>query len=95
MQSFTVTHMVVSYVTFPRVLLVVLIRGDSKKLASLQGQMMLTSSQSVVVAMDRIFTGSVKLDGDAIGITLSHLWSYMELSYPDSLFFIYTISLCS
>ena len=26
-----------------------------------------TSSQSVVVAVDRIFTGSVKLDGDAIG----------------------------
>lgn len=29
---------------------------------------MQTSSQSVVVAMDRIFTGSVKLDGDAIGM---------------------------
>jgi len=26
-----------------------------------------TSSQSVVVAVDRIFTGSIKLDGDAIG----------------------------
>ena len=44
-----------------------LTRGDFKKLASLQGQMIQTSSQSVVVAMDRIFTGSVKLDGDAIG----------------------------
>ena len=47
--------------------IVALTRGDSKKFASLQGQMMQTSSQSVVVAMDRIFTGSVKLDGDAIG----------------------------
>ena len=26
-----------------------------------------TSSQSVVVAVDRIFTGSTRLDGDAIG----------------------------
>ncbi|KAF6020245.1 hypothetical protein EB796_021427 [Bugula neritina] len=43
-----------------------LTRADSKKLASLQGQMIETSSQSVVVAMDRVFTGSVKLDGDAI-----------------------------
>lgn len=48
----------------------VLHKADSKKLASLQGQMMQTSSQSVVVAMDRIFTGSVKLDGDAIGTHL-------------------------
>lgn len=40
---------------------------DSKRLANLQEQMGETSSQSVVVAVDRIFTGSVKLDGDAIG----------------------------
>jgi len=33
----------------------------------LQESMGETSSQSVVVAVDRIFTGSVKLDGDAIG----------------------------
>ncbi|XP_061181615.1 brefeldin A-inhibited guanine nucleotide-exchange protein 1-like isoform X3 [Saccostrea echinata] len=39
---------------------------DSKRLANLQEQMGETSSQSVVVAVDRIFTGSVKLDGDAI-----------------------------
>ncbi|KAK3091259.1 hypothetical protein FSP39_018373 [Pinctada imbricata] len=39
---------------------------DSKRLASLQEQMGETSSQSVVVAVDRIFTGSVKLDGEAI-----------------------------
>lgn len=40
---------------------------DSKRLANLQEQMGETSSQSVVVAVDRIFTGSLKLDGDAIG----------------------------
>lgn len=39
---------------------------DSKRLANLQEQMGETSSQSVVVAVDRIFTGSVKLDGEAI-----------------------------
>ncbi|KAJ8305728.1 hypothetical protein KUTeg_016273 [Tegillarca granosa] len=39
---------------------------DSRRLANLQEQMGETSSQSVVVAVDRIFTGSVKLDGDAI-----------------------------
>ena len=42
-------------------------RIDSKTMASLQESMGETSSQSVVVAVDRIFTGSVKLDGDAIG----------------------------
>ena len=40
---------------------------DSKMMAHLQESMGETSSQSVVVAVDRIFTGSVKLDGDAIG----------------------------
>ena len=40
---------------------------DSKAMAHLQESMGETSSQSVVVAVDRIFTGSVKLDGDAIG----------------------------
>ncbi|XP_071174022.1 brefeldin A-inhibited guanine nucleotide-exchange protein 1-like isoform X5 [Mytilus edulis] len=46
----------------------VIARGglDSKRLANLQEQMGETSSQSVVVAVDRIFTGSVKLDGGAI-----------------------------
>ncbi|XP_065921136.1 brefeldin A-inhibited guanine nucleotide-exchange protein 1 isoform X3 [Magallana gigas] len=46
----------------------VIARGglDSKRLANLQEQMGETSSQSVVVAVDRIFTGSLKLDGDAI-----------------------------
>ncbi|XP_053393840.1 brefeldin A-inhibited guanine nucleotide-exchange protein 1-like isoform X3 [Mercenaria mercenaria] len=38
----------------------------SKILANFQETMGETSSQSVVVAVDRIFTGSVKLDGDAI-----------------------------
>lgn len=40
---------------------------DPKAMQSLQESMGETSSQSVVVAVDRIFTGSVKLDGDAIG----------------------------
>jgi len=39
----------------------------SKTLANFHETMGETSSQSVVVAVDRIFTGSVKLDGDAIG----------------------------
>ncbi|XP_060073397.1 brefeldin A-inhibited guanine nucleotide-exchange protein 1-like [Ylistrum balloti] len=46
----------------------VIARGglDSKRLANLQEQMGETSSQSVVVAVDRIFTGSVRLDGVAV-----------------------------
>jgi brefeldin A-inhibited guanine nucleotide-exchange protein len=42
-------------------------RIDSKTMQHLQESMGETSSQSVVVAVDRIFTGSIKLDGDAIG----------------------------
>lgn len=44
----------------------VIARGDVKKIATLQEQMGETSSQSVLVAVDRIFTGSLRLDGDAI-----------------------------
>ena len=39
---------------------------DAKTLANIQMQIGETVSQSVVVAVDRIFTGSVRLDGDAI-----------------------------
>ncbi|XP_013378695.1 brefeldin A-inhibited guanine nucleotide-exchange protein 1 isoform X2 [Lingula anatina] len=39
---------------------------DQKRMDKIQESMGETSSQSVVVAVDRIFTGSVKLDGDAI-----------------------------
>ncbi|XP_059144360.1 brefeldin A-inhibited guanine nucleotide-exchange protein 1-like isoform X2 [Physella acuta] len=39
---------------------------DRQRLANFQETVGETSSQSVVVAVDRIFTGSVKLDGDAI-----------------------------
>lgn len=46
-------------------------RMDQKAIAHMQEWMGETSSQSVVVAVDRIFTGSVRLDGDAIG-TLQH-----------------------
>ena len=46
-------------------------RIDHKTMQHLQESMGETSSQSVVVAVDRIFTGSVRLDGDAIGRCLS------------------------
>ncbi|KAH7974860.1 hypothetical protein HPB49_020446 [Dermacentor silvarum] len=39
---------------------------DQKQMAMLQESMGETSSQSVVVAVDRIFTGSTRLDGNAI-----------------------------
>ncbi|XP_041360036.1 brefeldin A-inhibited guanine nucleotide-exchange protein 1-like isoform X2 [Gigantopelta aegis] len=46
----------------------VIARGnlDRQRLANFHETVGETSSQSVVVAVDRIFTGSVKLDGDAI-----------------------------
>ena len=40
---------------------------DPKKMASIQEQVTETSSQSVVVAVDRIFTGSTRLNTNAIG----------------------------
>uniref|UniRef100_A0A8C1I6N8 ADP-ribosylation factor guanine nucleotide-exchange factor 1 (brefeldin A-inhibited) n=1 Tax=Cyprinus carpio TaxID=7962 RepID=A0A8C1I6N8_CYPCA len=44
------------------------VRGnvDRKQIASIQESIGETSSQSVVVAVDRIFTGSIRLDGNAI-----------------------------
>ncbi|XP_023254127.1 brefeldin A-inhibited guanine nucleotide-exchange protein 1-like, partial [Seriola lalandi dorsalis] len=39
---------------------------DRKQIASIQESIGETSSQSVVVAVDRIFTGSTRLDGNAI-----------------------------
>ena len=45
----------------------VLSGGDAKKMASIQEQVTETSSQSVVVAVDRIFTGSTRLNTNAIG----------------------------
>ncbi len=41
--------------------------SDPKKIATIQEQVEETSSQSVVVAVDRIFTGSTRLDTTAIG----------------------------
>ncbi|CAF3751735.1 unnamed protein product [Rotaria sp. Silwood1] len=38
----------------------------NKRLQSIQGQIQETSSQSIVVSVDRIFSGSARLDGDAI-----------------------------
>ncbi|CAB3982629.1 brefeldin A-inhibited guanine nucleotide-exchange 1 isoform X1 [Paramuricea clavata] len=40
--------------------------ADAKRMASAQEAIGETATQSVVVAVDRVFTGSVKLDGDAI-----------------------------
>ena len=41
--------------------------GDHKKIATLQEQVEGTSTQSVVVAVDKLFTGSTRLNGAAIG----------------------------
>lgn len=38
-----------------------------------------TSSQSVVVAVDRIFTGSIRLDGDAIVDFVTALCQVIEI----------------
>ena len=46
---------------------------DQKRIDSIKEQVGETSSQTVVVAVDRIFTGSTRLDSQAIG--LSHLTS--------------------
>ncbi len=57
---------VTNYFSYPSVIA----RGgriDHKTMVHLQESMGETSSQSVVVAVDRIFTGSVRLDGEAIG----------------------------
>ena len=50
---------------------------DRQRLANFHETVGETSSQSVVVAVDRIFTGSVRLDGDAIGefVCRKHLLS--------------------
>ncbi|XP_065669547.1 brefeldin A-inhibited guanine nucleotide-exchange protein 1 isoform X2 [Hydra vulgaris] len=57
---------------------------DPKKFSSIQESMGETSSQSVVVAVDRIFTGSIRLDGDAIVDFVTGLAavSMEELSNP-------------
>lgn len=40
---------------------------DTKKIASILESVEGTSNQRVVVAVDRIFTGTTRLDGAAIG----------------------------
>ena len=52
-----------SMINFPSCLT----HSDPKKMASIQEQVTETSSQSVVVAVDRIFTGSTRLNTNAIG----------------------------
>ena len=66
------------------VMLTVIARGrlDHKTMQHLQESMGETSSQSVVVAVDRIFTGSVRLDGDAIGMPSASCFHYMQYSNP-------------
>ena len=46
---------------------IILSGSDAKKMATIQEQVEGTSNQSVVVAVDRIFTGSTRLNGAAIG----------------------------
>uniref|UniRef100_A0A915I2T7 SEC7 domain-containing protein n=1 Tax=Romanomermis culicivorax TaxID=13658 RepID=A0A915I2T7_ROMCU len=57
---------------------------DQRKMPNLQESLNETSSQSVVVAVDRIFTGSGRLDGDAVVHFVSALCkvSMEELSNP-------------
>ncbi|CAF4416563.1 unnamed protein product, partial [Adineta steineri] len=38
----------------------------NKRLQSMQDQIHITTTQNIVVAVDRIFSGSARLDGDAI-----------------------------
>jgi hypothetical protein len=45
----------------------------NKRLQSIQDQIHETSSQSIVVSVDRIFSGSARLDGDAIGTKIIFL----------------------
>ena len=40
---------------------------SNKRLQSIQNQIQETSSQSMIVSVDRVFSGSARLDGDAIG----------------------------
>ncbi len=47
-------------------------------MATIQEQVEETSSQSVVVAVDRIFTGSTRLDTNAIGIHSLHTVLYLD-----------------
>ncbi|CAF5224323.1 unnamed protein product [Rotaria magnacalcarata] len=39
----------------------------SKRMQTIQDQIHETSSQNIVVSVDRVFSGSARLDGDAIG----------------------------
>lgn len=62
---------------------------DSKKAAVLQEVMCETGSHSVVVAVDKIFSGSIRLDGDAIVDFVKalcqvgcYLWPFMPSYLP-------------
>ena len=75
--SHVVKVLYVKYVTVVFFVAVVIIKtfffcvcvcvADPKKIATIQEQVEETSSQTIVVAVDRIFTGSTRLDTNAIG----------------------------
>ncbi len=56
----------------------------NKRLQSSQDQIRETSSQNIIVSVDRIFSGSARLDGDAIGknkndlLLLKTFFSYFQ-----------------
>jgi brefeldin A-inhibited guanine nucleotide-exchange protein len=58
----------------------------AKRIQSVQDQIHETSSQSIVVSVDRIFSGSARLDGDAIGINTN------ISSFISELFLLYLVA---
>jgi hypothetical protein len=47
--------------------MLLLVGSLNKRLQSIQEQLHETSSQSMIVSVDRVFSGSARLDADAIG----------------------------
>ena len=63
----------------------------AKRMQSIQDQIIETSSQSIVVSVDRIFSGSARLDGDAIGKILNLKFSLLD-SFLSSVAFVRSLS---
>ena len=59
-----------------------LLPPDQKRIDSIKEQVGETSSQTVVVAVDRIFTGSTRLDSQAIGLSLTLLPVMIAAFHP-------------
>ncbi len=53
----------------------------AKRMQLIQDQIHETSSQSIVVSVDRIFSGSARLDGDAIGTNTKKNNSFSFLNF--------------